>query len=177
MPEAKMYIRVKQALNWLKRNRGILQKDIAAKMGIAEASFTRALARIKENNDEDFVILFHAAVNEFISLDYLLNGEGELTIQTYQAFDKMEREIKDVQKTIDGFDAPRQQIDQSSLVNAALAAKDETIASQRETIESLKRENALLRQQLSKYQGEEVLSKFPFTPGVADKGDQESTRV
>ena len=177
MPEAKMYIRVKQALNWLKRNRGILQKDIAAKMGIAEASFTRALARIKENNDEDFVILFHAAVNEFISLDYLLNGEGELTIQTYQAFDKMEREIKDVQKTIDGFDAPRQQIDQSSLVNAALAAKDETIASQRETIESLKRENALLRQQLSKYQGEEVLIKFPFTPGVADKGNQESTRV
>lgn len=177
MPEAKMYIRVKQALNWLKRNRGILQKDIAAKMGIAEASFTRALARIKENNDEDFVILFHAAVNEFISLDYLLNGEGELTIQTDQAFDKMERAIKDVQKTIDGFDAPRQQIDQSSLVNAALAAKDETIASQRETIESLKRENALLRQQLSKYQGEEVLSKFPFTPGVADKGNQESTRV
>ena len=43
-----LYIRVKQALTWLKRNQGILQKDIADKMGMAEASFTRALARVKK---------------------------------------------------------------------------------------------------------------------------------
>ena len=74
-----LYIRVKQALTWLKRNKGILQKDIADKMGIAEASFTRALARIKEKQDEDFVISFHSAVSNYISLDYLLHGEGTLT--------------------------------------------------------------------------------------------------
>ena len=82
MPETTLYIRVKQALNWLKREKGILQKDIADKMGMAEASFTRALARIKERNDEDFVISFHSVVSEFISLDYLLNGNGTLTIET-----------------------------------------------------------------------------------------------
>ena len=49
---------------------------------MAEASFTRALARIKERNDEDFVISFHSVVSEFISLDYLLNGNGTLTIET-----------------------------------------------------------------------------------------------
>lgn len=171
MPQTTLYIRVKQALNWLKRNKGILQKDIAEEMGIAEASFTRALARIKDKNDEDFVILFHSAVNKYISLDYLLTGEGDLTIQTDQALDKMERAIKDVQKTIDGFDSPKQMIDQSSLVNAALAAKDETIASQRETIEALKRENAMLRQQISKYQEKEMLGKYPFEHGVAESRD------
>ena len=93
MPETKLYVRVKQALNWLKRNKGILQKDIADKIGMAESSFTRALARCKETEDNDFVILFHSAVNKYISLDYLLTGEGELTIQTDQAFDKMEQAL------------------------------------------------------------------------------------
>ena len=65
MPNDELYIRVKQALTWLKR-KAILQKDIAKKMGMAEASFTRALARIKEKNDEDFVIAFHSAVKDFI---------------------------------------------------------------------------------------------------------------
>ena len=177
MPETKLYIRVKQALNWLKRNKGILQKDIADKIGMAESSFTRALARCKETEDKDFVILFHSAVNKYISLDYLLYGEGELTLQTDQKFDDMERALKDAQKTTDSFDSPKQTIDQSSLVNAALAAKDETIASQRETIESLKRENALLRQKLSQYETDEVLGKYPFKHGVADESKQDTTRV
>ena len=45
----------------------------------------------------------------------------------------------------------------------------ETITSQRDTIASLKRENELLRQQLSKYQTDELLSHHPFPVGVADK--------
>lgn len=76
--QGELYIRVKQALTWLKRNKSLLQKDIADKMGMAEASFTRALARVKEKDDRDFVISFHSAVSEYISLDYLLTGEGQL---------------------------------------------------------------------------------------------------
>ena len=79
-----LYIRVKQALTWLKRNKGILQKDIADKMGMTETSFTRALARIKEKNDEDFVIAFHSAVKDYISLDYLLYGTGDLLVANRQ---------------------------------------------------------------------------------------------
>ena len=45
----------------------------------------------------------------------------------------------------------------------------ETITSQRDTIASLKRENELLRQHLSKYQTDELLSHHPFPVGVADK--------
>lgn len=80
--QGELYVRIKQALTWLKRNKGMLQKDIANNMGMAEASFTRALARIKEKNDEDFIISFHSVVSEFISLDYLLHGKGTLTIET-----------------------------------------------------------------------------------------------
>lgn len=81
MPETTLYVRVKQALTWLKRDKGILQKDVADKMGMAEASFTRALMRIKEKNDESFVIAFHSATNNRFSLDYLLNGQG--TVRNY----------------------------------------------------------------------------------------------
>ena len=44
----------------------------------------------------------------------------------------------------------------------------QTISIQRDTIEYLKRENESLRQQLSKYQTDEILSHHPFPMGVAD---------
>jgi hypothetical protein len=149
--------------------------DFADKISYARAYISSALNG-NEKYLTDKLFMKICEVYEIFNLDYLLTGKGKL-LKSDQAFDDMERALKDAQKTIDGFDAPRQQIDQSSLVNAALAAKDETIASQRETIESLKRENALLRQQLSKYQGEDVLRKFPFTPGVADSKDNNPAHV
>lgn len=76
-----MYIRVKQALNWIKRNKDLLQKDVAKEMGMNEASFTRALARIRDKNDEYFVMKFQSVFN-FFSLDYLLTGEGELLLSS-----------------------------------------------------------------------------------------------
>jgi len=50
-----------------------------------------------------------------------------------------------------------------------VAEQKQTIASQRDIIEYLKRENESLRQQLSKYQTDELLSHHPFPMGVADK--------
>lgn len=120
--QAGLYIRVKQALTWLKRNHGMLQKDIADRMGMSEASFTRALARIKEKYDENFVVSFHSAVNDFISLDYLLNGTGDITDNN-----KKETDISLPTEPVNHIP------DMSSVFNAALAAKDEAI-------ESLKRE-------------------------------------
>lgn len=123
-----LYIRVKQALAWLKRNHGILQKDIADKMGMSEASFTRALARIKEKNDENFVISFHSAVSDFISLDYMLHGVGSL-------IDDNKKESAN--STSKEPSAPT--IDPGSIVNAALAAKDEAIEALRSRIADLQR--------------------------------------
>ena len=140
---------------------------IHTKTGFAEAiHYGRTSLSAAMNGDESYLTdnLFKnicEAYKGVFNLEYLLTGNGQLlTIQEEVTNEELER-----------------QIDQSSLVNAALAAKDETIASQRETIESLKRENALLRQQLSKYQADEAFEHFPFAPGVADKKDQDTSRI
>ena len=169
-----LYIRVKQALNWLKRNKGILQKDIADKMGMAEASFTRALARVKEKNDEDFVISFHSAVSEYISLEYLLEGKGELVCDN----------TKNV--TIDSFSEPTSRIpDMSSVFNSALAKADETIETLKARIVDLQqtiadkmdiikaREARIvdLERQLAVATMSDI-TRFPFKGGVAEEREQ-----
>ena len=121
MQETELYVRVKRALKWLKMNKGILQKNVADKMGMAEASFTRGLARIKEKNDEDFVISFHSAVSDYISLDFLLYGNGDMVIEN--------RDLNNNVPNTQTSHIP----DMSSVFNSALAKADETI-------ESLKRE-------------------------------------
>ena len=135
--------------------------ELAEKMKRSRPSVSRALNGIPEYLNEKFLKSFTDTF-DMISLNWLITGNGDMF--TYWTPDG----VMDKQNTID----------QSSLVNAALAAKDETIrakdeiiASLRETIESLKRENILLRQQLTKYQEEDVLGKFPFTPGVAEARD------
>ena len=152
---------------------------IHTKTGFAEAlHYGRTSLSAAMNGDVSYLTdnLFKNICDAYpgvFDLNYLLTGKGSLlTIEEEVHNEDYERLYN------------HQPIDQSSLINAALAAKDETIrakdetiASLRETIESLKRENILLRQQLTKYQEEDVLGKFPFAPGVADKGEQDSTRV
>ena len=182
MPNDELYIRVKQALTWLKR-KAILQKDIAKKMGMAEASFTRALARIKEKNDEDFVIAFHSAVKDFISLDYLLHGTGGLLIENEKSTSHANTESTS-------------NIDPSSQVNATISAyieaieslkrelrtkdellaeKDSRIAEKDERISELKAHNIDLRRQLDQYQNADI-DRYPFPIGAADGNKRQSKR-
>lgn len=182
MPNNELYIRVKQALTWLKR-KGILQKDIAKKMGMAEASFTRALARIKEKNDEDFVIAFHSSVKDFISIDYLLYGTGDLLIENEIATSHANTESTS-------------NIDPSSQVNATISAyieaieslkrelrtkdellaeKDSSLAEKDKRIAELKAHNVDLRRQLNQYQNSDI-DRYPFTIGAADSDKQQPKR-
>lgn len=139
-----IYLRLKQAIDWLKFNRHMMKQDIAAKMGMTGVSFSRGLARCKEKNDEDFVIKFHRATGEIFSLDWLLHGTGE-------------KFTADSKKAEPAPVIPTSAIDSSSAVNAALAAyaeltnrlkqemadrladKDTIIAEKQSRIESLER--------------------------------------
>ena len=161
MPETKLYIRVKQALTWLKRNKGILQKDIADKMGMAEASFTRALARVKEKNDEDFVISFHSAVKDFISLDYLLTGRGTLLADHEQPAGAVEVEPAPSQ-------APSYADRLISSLEDRLREKDRTIRLLEEKIEFL--------EAMQHLDNGNPLKDYPFPIGAAD-GERHKPRI
>lgn len=73
-----LYMRMKQAVQWLKQNRQMFQKDIAAKMGITEVAFTNGLKRIQIKFDENFIISFHQATDGVFSLDWLMEGTGNM---------------------------------------------------------------------------------------------------
>ena len=106
------------------------------------------------------------------NLEYLLTGKGVLLT--------IEEEVhnEDLEKL-------SQTIDQSSLVNAALAAKDQVIAqmelrlsekdeiiqTQRLLIQNLQQQLAELRATSTNY------DKHPFPMGVADKPDMKPERV
>ena len=141
--------------------------ELADKMNRSRPSVSRALNGVPEYLNEKFIKAFTDTF-QMISFKWLINGNCDMFTQWAP----------------DGVIDNPQHIDQSSLINAALASKDETIRSKnetieslRETIESLKRENAMLRQQLSTYQAGEMFDHHPFPMGVADKDDNIHARV
>lgn len=167
-----VYMRMKQAVTWLKQNKQMLQKDIAEKMGMSDVSFSRGMDRIQHKLDEDFIIKFHQATEEIFSLDWLMNG----------TMPKFTNEISVSYKT------EQQPIDHSSLVNAALAAKDETIAALRDqltakdkVIQAKDELIAALRQQITILQQsvriDEPFKNYPFEIGVAEDGKRQATQV
>ena len=140
-------MRLKRAVEWLKNSRSVKQKDIAAMMGMTEVSFSRGIASAKEK----FIINFNEASGNIFNLDYLLSGEGELLVVHGGSGDE-----------------PRT-LDQSSLINAALAAKDETIRSKDELIASLRETIDSLRQQISMMRNHQAGDIFTFPIGVAEE--------
>ena len=112
-----------EAFRWLKKNwSGIrYQKDLAAKIGVSEDTITRIMRDQTEVTD-DFLCKFNEAFDNVFNYQWL-RGEDPYHMLTA---DVIKERIEQKEKEI-------QQIDQSSLINAALAAKDDAI-------ESLKRE-------------------------------------
>ena len=64
-----------------------------------------------------------------------------------------------------------------ALLENQLAEKDKHIATLNQLIDSLKRENAMLRDQLSKYQADEVLGRHPFPLGSAEPESKELSHL
>lgn len=180
MAESSLYLRMKQAVNWLKHDKQMLQKEIAAKMGITDVAFSNGMKRLQKKLDEDFIIKFHQATDEVFSLNWLLYGDGE----------KFATKAQEPQL------APPSSVDFSSYINALLAKTDETIASLNREIaslhERLKEKNERLMEkderiaELSSLAEERLhriaelnriidssnasLSDYPFPLGAADKG-------
>ena len=146
---------------------------IHTKTGFAEAiQYGRTSMSAAMNGDEKYLTdsLFKNICEAYpgvFDLDYLLTGEGQLLT--------IEEEVKD--KDIENLYKP-QPIDNSSLVNAVIAAKDETIdslkrelAAKNETIALQRSRIADLERQLAAAATSD-LSRYPFTIGAAEDNKQ-----
>ena len=142
--------------------------------------YARAYISSAMNGNEKYLTdkLFDSICKAFpgvFDLDYLLTGKGSLLTV------KEEVKNEDIEKM-----ANPQPIDQSSLVNAALAAKDETIAALRSQLADLRiqlvdKQNVIeakdqlidsLKMQINNMMSEMQLrgiSAYPFEMGVAEK--------
>ena len=151
------------------------QKDFADFLHVQRTGLSAAMNGSKANLTKNLFTKICAAFPGVFNLDYLLNGNGRLLI--------IEEEVKseDIEKI-----ANPQPIDQSSLVNAALAAKDETIAALRSQLADLRmqlvdKQNVIdakdqlidsLKMQINNMMSEMQLrgiSTYPFEMGVAEK--------
>ena len=151
--------------------------DFADKIKYARAYISSAL-----NGNEKYLTdkLFRSICEAFprvFNLNYLLYGEGSLlTIDEEVSSDR-----------IDELARKNEPIDHSSLVNAALAAKDQVIAQMElrisekdETIRTQRQLIQALQQQVADFRARyEIgnLEKYPFPVGSAEPGPNEHDRV
>ena len=165
--------RLKEVYEHLRKFYGIhTQSDFANALRKSRNSITLALnGDEKYLTDKLFKNIFEAFPGVF-DLNYLLTGEGSLLTTEEEVHNE------DLEKLYNP-----QPIDQSSLVNALLAAKDETIDSLKSRIADLQRTIAdkeeiikareariiTLERQLADAATSD-LSRYPFTIGAAEDG-------
>ena len=78
-------IRLAEALNYLKREKGITQQELARLMGSTQTTISRNLRMAQEGNiNKSFVFNMNAAVGNIFNVDYILTGEGSLFEQKPQ---------------------------------------------------------------------------------------------
>ena len=153
------------AFDYLKREKGIkTQKRLAELMGVSEDTITRIL-KDRTEVTEDIITKLQTASGCIFNLQWLRGEELSPMLADHVVEEKP-------------------QLDQSSLINAALAAKDETIAALREQIAAKDELIAALRQQLDILQqlrhsadDKELFKDYPFPRGIADNKDKPSAHV
>ena len=163
------------ALDYLKRNTDIkTQKELARRMGVTENTITRILKDYTEVT-EDIITKLQTASGCIFNLQWLRGEDSEHML------------------AVDVVETPKESqpvIDQSSMVNAIIAAKDETIATLQARIVDLERTIAdkdtiikdrearivALERKLSAYATSD-LDNYPFSLGVADDGDRQRKNV
>lgn len=156
------------------------QTDFAVALKYSRVYISSALNGNEKNlTDKLFENICEAYPGVF-DLHYLLTGEGQLLTTEEEVHNEDHERLYNPQT-----------IDQSSLINAALAAKDETIAVLRdqltakdtviqakdELIANLRQQIETLQQQVHAAKDEELFKDFPFPRGIADKKDKPSAHV
>ena len=160
-------------LDWLIQNNKVEdQKDLPLKTGISQNTVSRIMTGKVEPSD-DTLRKLNATFGNIFNMQYLRGESIVMLIEDVAYYKSHPGENK---------------IDQSSLVNAALAAKDETIASLRDqlaakdnVIQAKDELIAALRQQFTILQQtgktDEPFRNYPFEIGVAEESKRIVTQV
>ena len=161
-----------EAFRWIKKNvEGVrYQKDLAARIGVSEDTITRIMRDQTEVTD-DFLCKFNEAFDNIFNYQWLRGEENHPML------------AEELYKKNPHTSAPM--IDNGSAINAALAAKDETIETLKARIADLKdtiaAKDAIIRARESRILELEHqlvaattgdLSRYPFTIGAAEDNKQ-----
>ena len=137
-------------------------------MGVTEDTISRIM-RLHNQVTEDVITRLQTASGCIFNLQWL---RGESDVMLAADVDNKPTPVADNLHE-------STHIDQGSLMNATIAAKDETIESLKREgatkdalIESLQQQVADLRAALAEQQKKDSLGNYPFTPGVADNGER-----
>ena len=161
-----------EAFRWIKKNvEGVrYQKDLAARIGVSEDTITRIMRDQTEVTD-DFLCKFNEAFDNIFNYQWLRGEDNEPMLAA------------ELGKSNPHPSAPT--IDNGSAINAALAAKDETIETLKGRIVDLQQTIAdkvdiikarearivdLERQLASATTGD--ITRYPFKVGVAEELEQ-----
>ena len=161
-----------EAFRWIKKNvEGVkYQKDLAARIGVSEDTITRIMRDQTEVTD-DFLCKFNEAFNNVFNYQWLRGEDNEPMLAA------------ELGKGNPHPSAPM--IDNGSAINAALAAKDETIETLKARIVDLQRTIAD-KEEIIKARDERIialerqlaaattgdLSRYPFAFGAAEHKEQ-----
>jgi transcriptional regulator with XRE-family HTH domain len=161
-----------EAFRWIKKNvEGVrYQKDLAARIGVSEDTITRIMRDQTEVTD-DFLCKFNEAFDNIFNYQWLRGEDNEPMLAA------------ELGKSNPHPSAPT--IDNGSAINAALAAKDETIETLKARIVDLQqtiadkvdiikaREARIvdLERQLAVATTSDI-TRFPFKVGVAEELEQ-----
>lgn len=174
--------RLKEVYEHLRRYYGIhTQIDFANAIGLTRPAISSAMNGNESYLTDNLFKRICAAYQGVFNLDYLLNGEGDLlTIQEEVKNEELEKMINP------------QPADQDKLLNAALAAKDETINVLKSQMADLRIQLVekdkrieekdsmidMLRQRIADLENADRFNgDYPFPIGVADKDDRTPSRV
>ena len=188
-----------EALKWLKKNwEGIkYQKDVAAKVGVSEDTITRIMRDQTEVTD-DFLCKFNEAFDNVFNYQWLrgedpyhmltsdlINAQKETTNPIHYESASMpssldrsfmiEKEVENTKTFLDKFIASlekqiKDKDEQIGDLRRDVEQRDKTIEMQNRRIQELEAIEKLYREQ-------NPLRDWPFTTGVADRHNEESTRV
>ena len=161
-----------EAFRWIKKNvEGVrYQKDLAARIGVSEDTITRIMRDQTEVTD-DFLCKFNDAFDNIFNYQWLRGEDNEPMLAA------------ELGKSNPHPSAPT--IDNGSAINAALAAKDETIETLKarivdlqqtiaDKVEIIKARDARivdLERQLAVANTSDI-TRYPFKVGVAEEREQ-----